>query len=83
MMAVTSRTFWTGNGEAVWLPPEVAFGRDTEVTIVRSGDIVTIYPAKSSPSELVAALRAMPKPAPVEKRESAEIPERAMKDAAR
>ena len=84
-MVVTSRTFWTGDGEAVRLPPEVAFGRDTEVTILRHGDVLTIYPAKPMllPAELVAALRAMPKPDSVEKRESAEVPEQSMKDAAR
>ncbi|MCH8683938.1 antitoxin [Pedomonas mirosovicensis] len=76
MTVVTSRTFRAGNSEAVRLPREVAFGPDTEVTIVRHGDVVTIYPAKPSPADLVAALRAMPKPDAVEEREPVEAPER-------
>lgn len=83
MTVVTSRTFRVGDSEAVRLPREVAFGPDTEVTIVRHGDVVTIYPAKPSPAELVAALRAMPKPDYVEKREPVEVSERPMKDTAR
>jgi hypothetical protein len=31
-------------GEFLLLPPEVAFGLDVAVTIVRSGDVLTIYP---------------------------------------
>ncbi|HEY4545613.1 MAG TPA: AbrB/MazE/SpoVT family DNA-binding domain-containing protein [Pedomonas sp.] len=76
MTVVNSRTFRAGNSEAVRLPREVAFGADTEVTIVRHGDVVTIYPARSSPADLVAALRKLPKPDQVEEREPVEMPER-------
>lgn len=76
MTVVTSRTFRAGNSEAVRLPREMAFGADTEVTIVRHGDVITIYPAKSSPADLVAALRKLPKPDRVEEREPIEMPER-------
>lgn len=76
MTVVTSRTFRSGNSEAVRLPREVAFGPDTEVTIVRHGDVVTIYPKKPSPADLVEALRALPRPDAVEEREPIEVPER-------
>jgi len=48
MTVATSRTFKSGNSEAVRLPKEVAFGLDVEVTIVRSGDVLTIYPKRPS-----------------------------------
>ena len=46
MTTVTSRVFKSGNSEAVRLPKDVAFGRELEVTIVRSGDVLTIYPTR-------------------------------------
>lgn len=39
MSIASSRTFRSGNSEAVRLPRDVAFGQDIEVTIVRSGDV--------------------------------------------
>ena len=47
MPTATSQTAMDEQGEFVLLPPEVAFGRDVEVTIVRSGDVLTIYPVGS------------------------------------
>jgi antitoxin VapB len=38
MTTVTSRIFRSGNSEAVRLPKDVAFGKEMDVTIVRSGD---------------------------------------------
>lgn len=78
MTIATSRTFRSGNSEAVRLPKEVAFGRDVEVTIVRSGDVSTIYPKKlGSMKELIAELETLPKPADIEARDVDIIPERA------
>ena len=77
MGVVDSKTFRSGNSEAVRLPREVAYGRDTEVTIVRSGDILTIFPKRSqSPAEMVARLRALGDALPPEIREPIEFPER-------
>ncbi len=42
MPTAKSRTVRSRNSEAVRLPREVAFGVDTPVTIIKSGDVVTI-----------------------------------------
>jgi antitoxin VapB len=76
MPTVTSRTFRSGNSEAVRLPKEVAFGADIEVTVVRSGDVITIYPKRPPIAELVAELEALPKPDAIEVRDEEPIPER-------
>ena len=75
MATVTTRTFRSGNSEAVRLPKEVAFGRDVELTVVRSGDVLTIYPKQASMAELVEHLRSLPKPKSIEVRE-VDLPER-------
>jgi antitoxin VapB len=76
MTVVDSRTFRSGNSEAVRLPKEVAFGRDVEVTVVRSGDVLTIYPKKPPIQELLALLDTMPAPSSIEVRDVEELPER-------
>jgi antitoxin VapB len=77
MSIAFSRTFRSGNSEAVRLPKEVAFGADLEVEIIRSGDVLTIRPRpKMTPRELVEALRKLPKPERVQEREPIEFPER-------
>ena len=77
MTTVISKTFRSGNSEAVRLPREVAFGRDIDVTITRSGDVVTIRPRmKMTPAELVAELRKLPKPDYIQTRPSFEMPDR-------
>jgi len=70
-----SRTFRSGNSEAVRLPKTVAFGRELDVTIVRSGDVLTIYPARPPVSELLALLEALPGPDSVEIRDVEPLPE--------
>ena len=57
MPTVTSRTFRSGNSEAVRLPKDVAYGADIDVTVVRSGDVITIYPTRPSVAEMIARLR--------------------------
>ena len=76
MPTVTTRTFRSGNSEAVRLPKEVAFGRDVELTVVRSGDVLTIYPKKPPMAELIEHLRSLPKPSSVQERDVEELPER-------
>jgi len=44
--------------------------------IVRSGDVLTIYPAATTIPEMIARLRALPAPPAVEVREVDELPER-------
>lgn len=69
MATVTSRVFRSGNSEAVRLPKDVAFGRDMEVTIVRSGDVLTITPKRPSVAELLKALDALPAPGEIQERD--------------
>lgn len=75
MGSVDSRTFRSGNSEAVRLPKDVAFGRDVEVTIVRSGDVLTIFPRHLPIRDLIQRLEALPKPRDIEVRETDELPE--------
>jgi len=69
MAVADSRTFRSGNSEAVRLPRNVAFGREVEVTIIRSGDVLTIYPARRSIADLVKQLAELPHPSLIEPRE--------------
>ena len=71
-----SRTFRSGNSEAVRLPKDVAFGRDVELTIIRSGDVLTIFPTRPPIGDLIQRLALLPRPAEIETREIEAIPER-------
>jgi len=75
----TTRTFETGEGEAVLLPKEAAFGPGTEVEIRAHGNEVTIRRKRKymTNQELVARLREIgPPPDGVQEREPIEWPER-------
>jgi antitoxin VapB len=77
MIEIDSKTFRSGNSEAVRLPKEVAFGADIAVTIRRVGDVLTIAPKRKSMAELVRRLREIgPPPDGVQPREPIEWPER-------
>jgi antitoxin VapB len=76
MTTTTGKTFKSGNSEAVRLPRDMAFGADVELTLVRSGDVLTIYPARTTPAALVKRLAALPRPAGVEVRDEEPLPER-------
>lgn len=76
MTITTTRTFRSGNSEAVRLPKDIAFGENVELVVVRSGDVVTLYPAAMSVPEMIARLSAMPAPPSVETRDDEELPER-------
>jgi len=79
MGVVDSKTFRSGNSEAVRLPKEVAYGADIDVTITRLGEVITIMPKKSgrmTPKELIEALRNMPGPDEIQERDLIEPPER-------
>jgi antitoxin VapB len=76
-MPSSTRVFKSGNSQAVRIPAEYAYA-DTEVelTISRLGDVITIFPARQNLKDAVAALRAIPKPSTVEKREPIDMPNR-------
>ena len=75
MSSASSRTFKSGNSEALRLPKGVAYGAEIEVTIVRSGDVLTVYPAKPPLSALGERLSALPAPPEIEVRDQDAIPE--------
>jgi len=77
-----TRTFKSGNSEAVRLPQGIGFGVGVAVNVERDGDRVVITPA-SNPAEekrklhdLVEALQALDRSGEVEKREPIEFPDR-------
>lgn len=75
MTITKSKTFKSGNSEAVRLPKEVAFGENVELVVVRSGDVVTLYPAAMTLTEMAARLAELPAPADIEQRDT-DLPER-------
>ena len=76
MNSFSSRVFRSGNSEAVRLPKGVAYGAEIEVTIIRSGDVLTIYPARPPIAALAARLEALASPSRVEVRDQEPLPER-------
>ena len=72
-----TRAFKSGNSQAVRIPADLAYpDLDQELTITRSGDVITIYPTRAGLKQMVAALRRLPKPARIEPREPIEMPDR-------
>lgn len=72
MTSATTKTFRSGNSEAVRLPRDLAFGIGVELTLEREGDVVTLRPKKAKTQDLkalVAALRRMPKPSAIQERD--------------
>lgn len=76
MPTAKTKTFRSGNSEAVRLPREVAYGREVELTVVRSGDVLTIYPSQPERDELYRRLLEGPGPTTIQARDEVEIPER-------
>ena len=72
-----TRAFKSGNSQAVRIPAELAYAdTDLDLEITRLGDVITIFPTRNNMSDVVAALRRMPKPRHVEKRQPIEVPVR-------
>lgn len=76
MTVASSRIFRSGNSEAVRLPKDVSFGEDVEVTIVRSGDVLTIFPKRTTVQEMVRRLRTLPGPDRIQQRDEDIVPDR-------
>jgi antitoxin VapB len=76
MQTARTKTFMSGNSEAVRLPKGIGFGDNVELEIIRDGDVITLRPAKISMKQMIAELRKLPKPPYVEVRDTEEIPER-------
>ncbi|MFZ1964731.1 MAG: AbrB family transcriptional regulator [Roseiarcus sp.] len=72
-----TRAFKSGNSQAVRIPAELAYeDMNVDLAISRHGDVIVIAPARRNLTEVVAALRAMPKPPGVEIYEPTELPDR-------
>jgi antitoxin VapB len=72
-----TRAFKSGNSQAVRIPAELAYSDvSIELTITRQGDVITIVPARGGLNDMVAELRALPKPPEIEAREPIEVPDR-------
>jgi len=76
MPVTRSKTFRSGNSEALRLPRDVAYGEGVELVIVRSGDVMTIYPATMSIPLMIERLQELPAPSAIEQRDVKELPER-------
>ena len=58
-----TRAFKSGNSQAVRIPAELAYiDTGVELKITRTGDVITIFPARRSLKEAVTILRELPKP---------------------
>ena len=72
-----TRVFRSGNSEAVRLPKGVAYGQPgLELEVTRTGDVVTLRPAKGGVQAMLEALAKLPLPTTVEVREPFEAPDR-------
>lgn len=82
MSAHETRTFKSGNSVALRLPKGLAIGPDEKMLIEQNGDVLTVRRLKDPAEEkrklieLVEALRALPRPQEVERREPIEFPDR-------
>lgn len=79
---IHTKTFKSGNSVAVRLPKGFEIPADTEVEISKTGNQVTIrmvedkVEAKRKMHEMLEALKALPKPARIQKRVRLEFPKR-------
>jgi antitoxin VapB len=72
-----TRVFKSGNSQAVRIPAELAYAdTDIDLEIIRLGEVITIFPARNSLKDAIAALRRMPKPPHVKKRQPIDVPMR-------
>jgi antitoxin VapB len=58
----TTRAFKSDNSQAIRIPADLAYAdTSAELTITRTGDVITIFPKCRDLREAVALLRKMPK----------------------
>jgi antitoxin VapB len=77
MDMATTRAFKSGNSQAIRIPADMAYAdMSMELTVRRDGDVITIRPKLRDLREVVALLRQMPKPEPMEPIERIELPDR-------
>ena len=82
MIAVSSKTFKSGNSVALRLPRALGIEADVEVQIEKAGDVLIVRRLKDPAEEkrrlkeMVAELATLPKPPSVQEREPIDFPER-------
>lgn len=76
MSTLRSRTFKSGNSEAIRIPKGLGFGIDVDVTLVKSGEVLTIFASRPPISELIETLNRLPKPPQIEERDIEPLEER-------
>ena len=76
MPTARTRTFRSGNSQAVRLPKGIAFEDGVELTVERKGDVVTLKPAQSPVGEMFRKLAALPPIDHPMEAERLEFPER-------
>ena len=79
MTTATARTVRSGDAELLPIPADMGFGEGVELRLVRSGDVLTVQPARPttrpSLTDMFAKLRALPGPDAVEVRDTELLPE--------
>lgn len=80
MAPYKTKTFKSGNSQAVRLPKALAFPEGTELEMTRVGEVVTLRPTLRSGNisfkEMLAELRKLPDVTDIEVRDSDVFPER-------
>ncbi len=72
-----TKPFKSGNSQAVRIPADIAFtDPNIELEITRTGDVITMYPARGSLKEAIDLLSKMPAPKSVERIERTQIRDR-------
>lgn len=61
MPIARSRTFRSGNSQALRLPKDISFADDADLVLVRAGDVLTVYPAGATIPAMLAALEKLPR----------------------
>ena len=78
MTTITTRTFRSGNSEAVRLPKEIAFGEGVELDVTRTGNVVVLRPREErwDAGRLIEKLATLRRPSYVQEREPFDFPDR-------
>jgi antitoxin VapB len=71
-----TKTFRSGNSQAVRLPKQFAYPDGTELEMVKEGGVVTLRPIKISMQQMIEELRNLPSVPLVEVRDTDIFPQR-------
>lgn len=71
-----TRTFRSGNSQAVRIPADMAFEYGKELTITRHGEVITIMPPREGLRQVLQEFLALPPLPPTEPLERIQLPDR-------